>query len=94
MLACTMTLASEMTEFCTPDGSPCAMTARSVGASNRTCRQRTAYAPVALPSLRKARAALKICERMVAKAAEPTPMWKPATNKRSSTTLSTDAAIR
>ena len=42
MLACTMTFASEMTEFCTPEGRPWATTALRVGPSKRTSRQRTA----------------------------------------------------
>ena len=36
MLDCTITLAIEMTEFCTPEGKPCTMTALSDGPSNLT----------------------------------------------------------
>lgn len=94
MLDCTMTLAIEMTEFCTPEGKPCTMTALSDGPSNLTSRQRTAHSSWERISLAKARMALTVWEAMVAKAAAPTPKRSQPTKIKSRIILMMDAVIR
>ena len=94
MLDCTMTFASEMTEFCTPDGSPCLITACRDGASKRTSFQWTAHGSCERISLANASTALTDWLAMVANAAAPTPIRIPPTKIISSAMLMIDAAIR
>ena len=94
MLDCTMTLASEMTEFWMPEGRPCTMTALRDGPSKQTSRGRTAHSSLERISLENASTALTVWEAIVANAAAPTPIRKPPIKTRSSTILMMEAAIR
>lgn len=94
MFACTITFASEMTEFWMPEGRPCKITPCSMGPSNRTLRQLTAQASLLRISLENARMALTDWEIIVANAAAATPYPSTPINSRSSTMLMSDAAIR
>ena len=94
MFACTITFASEMTEFWMPEGRPCKITPCSMGPSNRTLRQLTAQASLLRISLENARMALTDWEIIVANAAAATPYPSTPINSRSSTMLMSDAVIR
>ena len=94
ILDCTTTLASAITEFCSPEGRPYCRISRVISPSKRTSRHLTWYSLGMPISRRRHSATLTNCERMVASAAPSTPMPRPAISRISNATLVTEEVTR